>query len=251
MTKQISIAVSLLVVACTSSRSPPPSKGNGTTSSSTPAVSTAPGANVKGNSSAPTGLSKSSKGFRWTGTVAAGKWVWLRNLNGSITVEGTSNTEMEVTARVHGNAATSTPTIKVVPHNGTVTVCVLWPGGNHTCGPNGNYSHSGSQRGDVSVELVVKLPKGVAVDASTVNGSVAVKALAAAVKARSVNGSLTIATSGHADVKSVNGAIDVSIGRGPLSASTVNGSIRARVPAGMPQGKLDLNTVNGRVSVVN
>lgn len=252
MKNWVPILATFCVVSCTSSGPPPTSKsGTGLTSPTTPAVPSAPGATVAGNGSAPTVVSKSSQGFRWAGTVAAGKKVWLRNLNGSIEVEGSAGNRVEVTAKVRGSGSGSQPTIKVVPHDGTITVCVLWPSTSSKCGPRGAYSHGHVSGSHASVELRVKLPKGILLDLSTVNGGLVARNIQAAIKARSVNGSLAIDSLGPADLKSVNGRIKVTVKRGPLTAATVNGSIHARVPKQLDRSQMKLRTVNGAVSVVN
>ena len=61
---------------------------------------------------------------------------------------------------------------------GDVLVCALW-NDRSTCDEDGYHSHNDGWRGDndhndVQVEFVVRLPAGVKIDASTVNGGVTV-----------------------------------------------------------------------------
>lgn len=249
MTKWVSAAALCVAVSCTSSRSPPGgSSGTGTASPPTPAVAKAPGATVAGKRSAPTGVSASVKGFRWSGSVAAGKRVWLRNLNGAITVEGTTGSNVEVVASVRGRTQPSGVKIVVVPHDGTVTICAVWPAGRQTCAARGEYSHADVSETGTQVLLTVKLPRGVALDMSTVNGSLRANKIDAPVRARSINGGIRVVASGPADVASVNGRIDVTVKRGSLKASTTNGSIRAQLPKRF-DAVLSARTVNGSINI--
>jgi hypothetical protein len=163
--------------------------------------------------------------------VAAGKTVWLRNTNGPIKVVRSSGKQVEIVGtRVTRRGPPDAIELVAVPHDGTVTVCALWPATKRSCGPRGAYRMSGGDRTDNNtyVELELRIPAGVGVDVSTVNGVIAVTGLAA-----------------NAEVNTVNGAIDVGIEAGTLRVNTVNGSISATL--GARAGNAALATVNGAV----
>jgi hypothetical protein len=109
------------------------------------------------------------------------------------------------------------------------------------------------RQSDVNVRFMVHVPRGVAVDASTVNGELQVMDVDAPVTTQTVNGQI------HAHVlrapfsaNTVNGEIDADFlfsgGRlgGEIALTTVNGSIDAGIPPGL-NANLEAKTVNGKV----
>jgi len=192
--------------------------------------------------------------FRWAGVVDRGSAVWIRNLNGAITVEHGAGDSVVVLAQKsarHGDPGA----VEVVatPAGGSVTICALWPSsGSATCGPAGEYRMSGTKKaGDVAVRFFVTLPDGVKLDASTVNGGVVASGVAAPLAFETVNGSINVdEVTGTVTATTVNGSITAALASGtPIAAldlKTVNGSIRALVPEGI-NAELEASTVNGRV----
>jgi hypothetical protein len=171
--------------------------------------------------------------FTWSGRVA-GEPVWIRNLNGAIAIERATGDSVVVTGQKSWRRSDpESVEIVAVPSAGSVTICALWTARTAHCGPGGVYEMKGSKgHNDVAVRFVVRLPAGVALDASTVNGRVT---------ANDVAGTLAIET--------VNGSVAVSDAGGPVTASTVNGSITAAVAAASGAHELDLKTVNGSITV--
>ncbi|HEY5492510.1 MAG TPA: hypothetical protein VIK25_15060 [Gemmatimonadaceae bacterium] len=183
--------------------------------------------------------SETDNSFKWTGGIAAGRSVFVRNLNGAVRVENGTGAEVEVRAEKHWRrgdpksvTVTATKTTK-----GDVLVCAIWEKRNTRCDEDGYSSHGGDswfdrdRDNDVSVEFTIRLPKGVKLDASTVNGGLSIEGATAQVKARTVNGSVTsedfpITVQGRFDRRRISG----KIGKGgpELSVSTVNGSINLR-----------------------
>lgn len=171
--------------------------------------------------------------FTWTGHVQ-GQPVWIRNMNGAITVERASGDSVVVTGQKSWRRSDpESVEIVAVPSDGSVTICALWRVGSVRCGPGGFYEMKGQKgRNDVAVRFVVRLPEGVALDASTVNG---------AVHASDVTGALVIET--------VNGSVQVSDAGGPVAATTVNGSITTALAAAGEAHEVELKTVNGSITV--
>lgn len=197
--------------------------------------------------------------FKWTGGIAAGRSVFVRNLNGAVRVENGTGAEVEVRAEKHWRrgdpksvTVTATKTAK-----GDVLVCAIWEKRNTRCDEDGYSSHGGDswfdrdRDNDVSVEFTIRLPKGVKLDASTVNGGLSIEGATAQVKARTVNGSIEAAsTSGPVSARTVNGGIRVkagSIGEGPVEYETVNGGITLELPQGL-NANIEMRTVNGSVT---
>ena len=199
--------------------------------------------------------------FHWSGPIASGHWIRIRNLSGAIRVEqGTSN-EVVVDAEKRGDrgdpARIRFVTVKSGADNGDVLICALWDK-ESTCDVDDYHVHSHHSHWDddddndhLNVHFTVKLPAGVNVAASTVNGQVSVDGATAQVEARTVNGSVEASTSGGpVTASTVNGDVEVhmaNIGHATdLEYSTVNGSVTVTLPTKL-DADVDLSTVNGSV----
>lgn len=198
----------------------------------------------------------SENAYSWTGTIAEGRSIIIKNINGPIVVEHSSSNKVEVSAEKRwrrGNPAdvrVEQPTLR----SGNVLVCALW-NEQSTCDESGIHSPRRSGRNnsnDVSVHFVVRVPDGVRVDISTVNGSVQVSGVTTEVAATTVNGQI-IARSAGGPVRAstVNGSINIAMGSlgtaSDLDYETVNGSITLELPTDFG-AQLELSTVNGRVT---
>lgn len=200
--------------------------------------------------------------FAWNGSIPAGGWLRLRNVNGSVLVEPTTASEasVEASARWRGSER---PPIRFVQAGspGDVVICTMY-------GDDGGCSASSYEAGksrssggfhfpffrfgnDASVQYIVHLPAGVRIDASTVVGSVRIASNGGDVVAHSVNGSVSVAAAGGAvDAGSVNGSVRLSldsVGAGDIHLETVNGSVTAELPPRL-DARLDMETVNGRLT---
>jgi hypothetical protein len=218
---------------------------------------------------------QSANDFRWTGTIPAGKSIEIRGLNGSIHAEPAAGNQVEVVAtKRHGDwdhrgsrrdrdvSDLDSVKIEVVPNDGGVTVCAVYPmpdrafgpghrdrpdAGPTECQPRADGRSSGSYN-DIVVDFVVKVPAGVRLAARTVNGAIDARDLKSNADIRTVNGKVFVSTSGTAKAETVNGAIEASIGSvsgtDPLDFSTVNGSVTLRLPKGA-NADLHADTSNG------
>lgn len=192
--------------------------------------------------------------FDWSGSIPAGSWLTVRNLNGAVDVEAASGDQASVhaTKEYHGDADPKRVHFVVTKDGGNVTVCALWNEGD-SCDEDGYHSHGNHDHTDhVSVHFTVKLPKGVRMNAGTVNGDVSVAGATAPVKVHTVNGSVDASTtSGPVDASTVNGDVrvrmDALTGDGDLTYNTVNGSITAELPSGL-NADIDMQTVNGSLT---
>ncbi len=196
-----------------------------------------------------------SSDFSWDGVIPRGRWLYVRNLNGGIRVERASGDKASVTAekRVRrGNGDDVKIEMRKVG-NDDVLICAIW-NENTTCDADGYRTRGNdnwNRRNEVSVEFTIRLPEGVKLGTSSVNGSLRIEGATSVVEASTVNGGISATTSGgpvHAST--VNGGIEVSmrdLGTEDLDFDTVNGSIELEVPADM-NVDLDMRTVNGRVS---
>ncbi|MGH7655477.1 MAG: DUF4097 family beta strand repeat-containing protein [Gemmatimonadaceae bacterium] len=204
--------------------------------------------------------SRSDTPFTWSGAIQSGHSVYVRNLNGSVRVEAGTGDKVEVRAEKHwrrGNPDVVKITVKQVGSgNGDVLVCAVWSE-RTTCDEDGYHSHSDGWRGDndrnddVSVEFVVRLPAGVKVDASTVNGDVNVDGATSDVVAHTVNGSVEArSTGGAVQARTTNGDVRVSavkLDSDHSEFSTTNGSVTVSLPASI-NADVDMRTVNGSLT---
>lgn len=190
--------------------------------------------------------------YRWVGPIEASHWVWIRNTNGPVLVEPSDGDSLVVVA--DKSARHSNPDdveIRAVEHNGTVTICAVWQGAVMECGPEGQYKMKDQKRSDVAVRFRIMLPRGIKLDASTVNGPVDVAGAHAALALATVNGRIHASTEGPVRASTVNGSIHATMaaitGDDPVELKTVNGSITAELPARL-NADLDASTVSGRIN---
>jgi hypothetical protein len=197
--------------------------------------------------------------FSWDGRIPTGRWLYVRNLNGSIRVERATGDRAEVTAvkrwRRGDPEDVRIEARRLGGDDGDAIICAFWTE-NASCDEDGYRSRGDNWRGrndhnDTSVEFTVRLPAGVRLAVSTVNGGVRVDGATSEVQASTVNGRVSaISTGGPVNASTVNGDIDVrmrELGTGDLEYSTVNGSIEIEVPATL-DAELDMRTVNGSLS---
>ena len=192
--------------------------------------------------------------YTWSGVVSGDGPVWIRNLNGTIMVERAEGDSVVVTAQKswrHGDP--ESVQIVAMPADGAVTICALWNAATAECGAGGVYRMKGGKggHGDVAVRFFVRLPAGVRLDASTVNGSITAAGTEGTLALETVNGSVTVdEVIGSVTASTVNGGITAAVldlaGASELDLSTVNGSIEASVPAEI-NAQLEASTVNGKV----
>ena len=100
-------------------------------------------------------------------------------------------------------------------------------------GHHGFLSSIFHKRSDATVDYVLRVPAGVNIDLSTVNGPVSVAG-----------------TSGDVRVETVNGEIQIAARQGSLKLNTVNGSVSAVLDSISAAGDVSLHTVNGSVTAV-
>jgi hypothetical protein len=198
--------------------------------------------------------------FSWSGDLAGGGTLRIRNTNGAVTVVPAANGKsVRVQAATHwrrGDPARDL-TFAAIPEGSSVTVCAHW--GTGTCSATEYTSHRKrgflglfAARGtDARVDFTVEVPAGTNVDVSTANGDLTVTAQSP-VRARTANGGIRVATAiGPVTALTANGSVDVRMttigGPGDLRAETVNGSASLYVPSNV-DGTVSMSTVNGALT---
>ncbi len=194
------------------------------------------------------GKTVTREALRWTGKLAAAQSLRLRNVNGSIKIEAAAGDTAEIVAtETRPDGMTEQATVQAVPAKDGLVVCVMYPGEPGHCEADGRYDAGGDGNDGLSVALVVKLPRGVLVDAMTVNGEIGVRGASAQVRAVTVNGSVDVETGGAPlKVETVNGQVRVRVGAGDVKAKTVNGSVEVAVPAAL-DAEVRAETVHGSI----
>ena len=207
----------------------------------------------------------------FSGEVAPGAWLRIRDLSGRIEVREAPGRTATVTAvkRMDDDVERDVR-FTTVRDGANVTVCAIWPR-TVSCDAEGydyNSDNWGRERRTGKVDFTVMLPKGVRLVAATGNGSVMVRDAGAEVNASSGNGEVSVlgangrvkASSGNGDVEvdhargdvrasSGNGTIRVTTSTGPVSASTGNGSIRVDMAALSNPSDMEFSTGNGSITV--
>jgi DUF4097 and DUF4098 domain-containing protein YvlB len=151
--------------------------------------------------------------------------------------------------------------IEVIETPRGYTICAVYPTpqrrralpgrGNrpNECTP-GERWNSNVENNDVEVEWTIEVPRGVLLAARTTNGGIDIQRLTADVYASTVNGDVEVTTTGLARAETVNGSIDVSMGRNTwtdeLKFSTVNGGITVTFPGDL-NAHVTAETVNGDI----
>jgi len=195
-----------------------------------------------------------SSTFRWSGPVASGRTVEIRNINGAIQAEPATNGTLELVAtRYSKKHDPESVKIEVFEaKDGTLTFCSLYPSRagypENTCDEHGYTSHGSDS--DVQVDYTIKVPAGVMLEANTVNGDVKAIAMKGPVDARTVNGEIRVTTSSWAEATTVNGGVAVEMAaKGwpeDLEFRSVNGSILLDL-VGAPNALLRAETMHGDI----
>jgi putative adhesin len=189
--------------------------------------------------------------FQWRGQITSGQTLEVKGVNGDVRAVSSSTTDAQVTATK--SARRSDPAsvrIEVVPNGSGVTICAVYPDvpgqDRNRCEPGPN-SHSHTRDNDTMVRFEVQVPVGVKFAGRTVNGSVEGDSL----NGDTVSGSVKLSTTGLAVASTVNGSLNLSMGRAdwPNGAkfSTVNGGITLHLPAYL-NADLRASTVNGDIT---
>jgi hypothetical protein len=192
--------------------------------------------------------------WTWNRQLAAGQVIEIKGVNGAIRAQPGTGSQVRVTAvKTARRDDVSTVRMEVIEHAGGVTICAVYPAARgrpqNECAV-GSGGRMNVQDNDVQVEFTVHVPQGVNFTGTSVNGLVEARNLTGDVAARTVNGAIDIVTSGRASGGTVNGAVNVSMGRadwaGTLSFETVNGALTVRLPQGVSTA-VNATTVNGSI----
>ena len=191
--------------------------------------------------------------WTWNGNVAQGRTIEIKGINGGINALAARDGEVRVTAvKTARRSDVSDVRLEVIEHAGGVTICAVYPGRRNRpneCAP-GEGGHMSVDNNDVTVEFTVHVPRGVRLNAKTVNGAVEATNIASDVAAHTVNGDVTVTSGGLVRAGTVNGNIDVAMGRtdwpGKLKFETVNGTVSVAFQGDL-NATVSAGTINGDI----
>lgn len=209
--------------------------------------------------------------FRWEKALSAGSSVSVHNLNGDVTVTQSTSGKVEIVGVKHGNKRyLDEVTLEVVETRTGIMVCSIFKNVDMTCDESGFRVHEHRSRrdrdwDDLSIDIEVKLPKGMELNAHSVSGNVSVVGAEGDVRAGSVSGDVRMELQRAVSVRasSVSGNVTVGVGAlagsGDLKFTSVSGNVTAELPQGLDadvtmrsvSGSFDSDfplTLNGRVS---
>ena len=188
--------------------------------------------------------------FHWTGKLSPDQVVVIKDINGDIDATGSSNSDqVEVSAVKSGRGAEDIK-IQVVKLSDGIEICAVYPGFFSSGGDCESGSHFGNNHNNAKVDFTVHMPQNLRFIGKNVNGGVNAESMGRYVEGDSVNGTIRIATESWASASSVNGSIYAKLGRaewsGNLEFKTVNGSIHLELPTNI-NAEIDFKSVNGRL----
>ena len=182
----------------------------------------------------------------WSGRIDDDAKVGLYTVNGDLRVETSQDGQVHVRAEASGRDAEHFE-LRVVETRDGLVICAVEPGGR--CDARGYHGPKGRTESRGQMDLTLSLPAGADLEAQTVNGSVETRGVSGHQEVHTVNGDLDIASHRGGSAETVNGTIDIAV-TGALSAAldlrTVNGRIELRVDASTA-ADLEAQTVNGSI----
>jgi len=181
--------------------------------------------------------------WEWNGSIQQGKAVEIRGVTGDIHALPSDTGKVEVAAWIERDGTTERVDIRALQSTSGMTFCAVRQGSTECA------TDIPSSPG-VRVDFEVRVPPGVRLNAQTVNGEIEARSLASDISAATVNGAVTVSTSGTVQARTVNGSIDASL-LGPLRSkapkfSAVNGRISVELPTDVTS-VVHAETHNGRV----
>lgn len=181
----------------------------------------------------------------WTGAMTSGQTLVIKNISGDIHVEPAAGDTADITA-VKSGADADEIQISIKKTDEGVTACTIYPGEGNSC------EHSHNDRDiHARVDYTVHIPRGVRLRAANVNGSVEAENLSSNAEVSSVNGSVSVSTTGWAEATSINGSVHARLGSADwpdeLNFKSVNGNVDVTVPSSL-NADIRFSTLNGRVT---
>jgi DUF4097 and DUF4098 domain-containing protein YvlB len=193
--------------------------------------------------------------FHWERRLASGQRVHAKNINGDITVSPSSSGRVEIVGTKRGSSrAADRLTANVQETDDGIIVCVVRVDSDDECDNSGYHHHSDDDDdwGGASMNLEIRLPPSIGIDASSVSGNVEVNGAQGDIRAGSVSGDVRLERlrANSVEARTVSGEITSSIeslsGNGPLSFKTVSGNVKLELPQSL-DADLSMSSVSGQL----
>jgi hypothetical protein len=189
--------------------------------------------------------------FHWSGKLAANQLLQIKNISGDIDATGENGDTIDVTA-VKSGPDRDQVRVEVVQAGESVTICAVYPGS--SCSADGSlHSHRGDSDRDIraKVDFTVRVPRNLRFNATNVNGHIKADNLGRPSKLTTVNGGVDASSSSWISATSVNGSIKAAMGSadwdGRLKLSSVNGSVTLELPV-ETNADVRFSSVNGNLT---
>ena len=187
--------------------------------------------------------SAAERTFSQTYDLASGGNISLDNINGDVTIEGTSGNQVIVDAVISSRSAEALDEVEIEVDASSNSISI-----------STEYDNSRkNRRNSASVDYTLRVPRDANLnEISLVNGSLEIQDVAGDVEASLVNGNLVAkGLAGDAELDTVNGSLEVHFDRldsnQRIEMDSVNGSLDLYVPAGIG-ATVDASTLHGRMS---
>lgn len=193
---------------------------------------------------APLAAGAAERNWQQSYPIAADGALSLSNINGDVTIRGTSGDQITVTATIKASKESDLDTVDVDVDAGKRHVRI-----------ETDYSKKRGRWGNsyASVEYDIEVPKGIELEEiELVNGSLELSNLSGRIEASLVNGSLEAeGLSGSVELETVNGRVEATFddlsGAQRIDLESVNGSIQLNLPDDV-DATIDATTVHGKIS---
>ena len=189
-------------------------------------------------------LQAQSDTFEWSGRMSSGQTLQVKGIVGDIHVTLASGDRAEVVAHKRGGEDDfHQVAIEMAEDGDRIVICAVYGSWNHgegRCHPDHDGRHD-DDRGrhrkvdmDVDVDYEVRLPAGVEFEGMIVSGDIRAEGLRSDVSVNTVDGGISVVTTGRAWANTVSGDIEIEMsdfGGGELDFNTVSGDITLWLPS--------------------
>jgi hypothetical protein len=195
--------------------------------------------------------------FEWNGRMSAGQTLEVKGIVGDIRATLAPGTEAEVIARKRGDEGDfDEVAIEMAQDGDRIIICAVygsWRHGQGQCHPDHEELRDpdeGRHRNrdmDVEVDYEVRVPAGVDFQGAMVSGDISAESLQSDVRVNTVNGEISVTTTGRAWANTVSGDIEIEMGDfsgGDLEFHTVSGDITLWLPPDF-SADVDFSSISG------
>jgi DUF4097 and DUF4098 domain-containing protein YvlB len=184
-----------------------------------------------------------TKEFSQTYPLKAGGAVSLDNVNGDVTITSWDRDEVSVEATIESKSQSGLDRIEVIVKATSTSVRIE---------TDYEENHRSRWNDGGEVTYIVKIPRGAELrEVDLVNGDLKVEGISGKIEASTVNGKITVSDlAGDAKLDTVNGSIEAAFdqvgGTQRIDIESVNGSVTVRLPRNA-DAEVDISTVHGGI----